>query len=281
MKTMIAFVTALSFFSCSKNSNTVYSESFNKSDGSNFEYNPTGDYYFCKPLAYNEPINHEKKYPLVIYLHGATNTGINLSNLDYLGYDSNDGKDDQIAKKFQQSHPSFVLVPQTTASVWDSNKLISIIEYFKNQFRIDSYRIYLIGYSMGGSGSYLLANAYYDYNKQLFAGIIRLAGQSQIKVREEIARKTSIWLHIGLDDSELRISVTREAYSFLKKYHSDALESSQIISFSGYTGTTLTLFKNEKETIKKSEYNNVGHGISTFPFTDNNLIDCLFNQKIE
>jgi len=198
-----------------------------------------------------------------------------------LGYDSNDGKDDQIAKKFQQSHPSFVLVPQTTASVWDSNKLISLIEDYKKQFRIDNSRIYLIGFSMGGAGSYLLANSYYDYNKFLFAGIIRLSGETQTIVHDEIANKTSIWLHIGLNDLELRISVTREAYNFLKNFHSAALETSNSVLIWGSSGTTHTLTKNGREIVKKTEYFNVGHGINRFPFGDDSLIEWLYNQKIE
>lgn len=66
----------------------------------------------------------------------------------------------------------------------------------KKKYRIDYNRIYLIGYSMGGSGSYSLANAYYKYNKHLFDGILRLAGQSQITLESSIIENTSVWLQI-------------------------------------------------------------------------------------
>jgi predicted peptidase len=280
MKAMTVLLTALSVFSCAKDSNTCLTESLDKINGSNFEYNSTDDYFFGKPLNYNDPNNSLTKYPLVVYLHGSGGAG-SINNLNYLGYDTNDGKDDQKAKEFQINHPSFVLVPQTTAGAWDGKKVATLIEGIKKQYRIDISRIYLIGYSMGGSGSYIVANACFDYYKQLFAGIIRLAGQSQAEVRSEIAKNTAIWLHIGLDDTNLRISVTRDAYKFLKNIHADVSETSKVITLAGYTGTTLALLKSNKEIVKKTEYNNVGHGISTFPFNDSNLIEWLYFQRIE
>jgi hypothetical protein len=255
-------------------------EDFDNIDRPFFEYNAAKDYYDCKPWNYNKSFNSEIKYPLVVYLHGGGGAG-SISYLNYLGYDTNDGKDDQKAKEFQINHPSFVLVPQTTAGEWDGKKVVTLIEDYKKQYRIDTSRIYLIGYSMGGSGSYIVANDYFDYNKQIFAGIIRLAGQSQTEVRSEIAKKTAIWLHIGLDDTSLRISVTRDAYDFLKNIHADASETSKVITVSGYTGTILTLSKGNREIVKKTEYDNVGHGIATFPFNDSSLIEWLYNLRIE
>ncbi len=257
-------------------------ETFNDADRPFFEYNASRDYYDCKPWNYNKSINSERTYPLVVYLHcGGCSGDVKNLGLYYLGYDSNDGIDDPRAKAFQINHPSFVLVPQTTAYVWDTSKLISLIEDYKKQYRIDLSRIYIIGYSMGGAGSYLLANDYYDYNKQLFAGIIRLSGQSQSIVRDEIAKKTAIWLHIGLDDLEARVTITKEAYNYLKNLHPNAVETSQNITVAGHSGTTFILTENNKEIVKKTEYNQVGHGINSFPFVDANLIEWLFSQTVE
>lgn len=258
-----------------------YIEIFNNVDRPFYEYNQENDYYYCLPWNYEKTYNSAKKYPLVIYLHpsGAAGSIRNLG-LYYLGYDTNDGIDDPRAKNFQTTYPSFIVVPQAIVD-WDYAKIISIIEDYKSKYRIDDTRIYVIGYSLGGAGSYSLANAYYDFNKQLFAGIIRLSGQSQSIVRNEIANKTAIWLQIGLDDFELRVTVTREAYNFLKNYHTTATETSNAISVSGRSGTTFTLTRNNKEIVKKTEYVNVGHEIGTFPFEDVNLIKWLFSQKIE
>jgi len=256
-------------------------EVFSNNDRTFYEYDSEKDFYYCKPWNYDKVFNSSRKYPLVIYLHPSGAAG-NIKNLGlyYLGYDTNDGIDDIRAKNFQTTHPSFVVVPQAQID-WDYPKIISIIEDYKSKYRIDNTRIYVIGYSLGGAGSYTLANAYYDFNSQLFAGIIRLSGQSQSIVRNEIANKTAFWLQIGLNDFELRVTVTRDAYNFLKNIHPTAVETNTAINISGKSGTTFTLTKNGKEIVKRTEYVNVGHEIGTFPFEDASLITWLFKQKIE
>jgi poly(3-hydroxybutyrate) depolymerase len=256
-------------------------EEFNNADRPFFQYDQNSDYYFCTPWNYDKPINADRKYPLVVYLHYSGGAGdLSKLGLYYLGYDTNDGIDDDRAKNFQMNNPSFVIVPQTTTE-FDISKIISLVEEYKTKYRIDQTRIYIIGYSLGGPASYSLANAYFDYNKQLFAGIIRLSGQSETTVRNEIANKTAIWLQVGLNDLALRVSITKDAYNFLKNYHSTAVESSQAVSVGGKSGITYTLTKNNKEIVKKTEYTDVGHDIMTFPFADGNLINWLFNQRAE
>lgn len=279
MKTIMIFLTSLMIFSCSKSNYTIESEIFNKSDRPYFEYNSESDYYSCKPWNYEKNENLNRKYPLVVYLHGAGSAG-KINYLKYLGYQSKNFFDNAQARNFQLNHPCFVLVPQTSGS-WDNNKLIQLIEKFKKEYRIDVTRIYLIGYSMGGYGSYALANAYYKYNNHLFAGIIRLAGQSETKLESPIVQNTSVWLHIGLTDRDIRIQVTREAYNFLKENHPTAKETSEKAVVSPFSGTILTLTENGTEVAKKTEYNNVGHGINSLPFEDENVLNWLFKQKIK
>jgi predicted peptidase len=275
----ITLFTFLCLLSNSKDLSNMDKETFEESDRPFFQYNQSSDYYYCLPWNYNNQSNSNRNYPLVVYLHGWWGAG-KVNNLNYLGYDTDDGIDDKTAKNFQVNYPSFVLVPQSNENAWDALKVIKEIEEFKGKYRIDNNRIYLIGYSMGGSGSYILANGWYDFNQSLFAGIIRLAGQSQTTLRDEIAQKTSVWLHIGLSDEKTRINVTREAYSFLKSKHPQAVESTSNVNINGIIGTTVTLKENNTETIKKTEYKNIGHGIDIFPFGNDSLIKWLFEQEL-
>ena len=264
--------------SCSNDNNDI-PETFDKADRPYFKYNAKKNQYVLEPWNYSLSENKNRNYPLVIFLHGGGGAG-NISYLNYIGYDNpDDNKDDEIAHNFQTKHPCFVLIPQTSSN-WDNNALIEQVEDFKNTFRIDKSRIYLIGYSMGGSGSYNFANAYYDYNGHLFAGIIRLAGESQTSVRNTIAEKTPIWLHIGLNDTELRVKVTRDAYDFLKNYNKNAIETTSAVSIDGYKGTTYTLNINNNDRFKRTEYENIGHDIVSFPFKDTYLIEWLFKQNL-
>ncbi|MBV5315357.1 MAG: hypothetical protein JZU47_18780 [Prolixibacteraceae bacterium] len=283
MKIVTSILFIILFCSCSEKEKEkiTETETFNSIDRTYFEYNQEKDYYYCLPWNYNKSLNSERKYPMVIYLHPSGAAG-NVKNLGlyYLGYDTNDGVDDTRAIDFQTKNPSFIIVPQTLTE-FDSNKIIALIEEYKSKYRIDVSRIYIIGYSLGGPASYDLANAYFDYNKQLFAGIVRLSGQSKTILRNEIANKTAVWLQIGLNDVGVRVTITREAYNFLKTLNPTAVETTQSISIAGNSGTTYTLTKNDKSMIKLTEYVNVGHDIMTFPFSDGNIITWLFNQKVE
>jgi len=112
-----------------------------------YQHNDELDYYYRLPSGWNLVENEAKLFPLVIYLHGGGGYG-KFEGLGYLAY--SDGA-------FQSTCPSFVLVPQSKKG-WDPGKITPLIESFKLMYPVDNRCIYLIGYSMGGSGSYILAN---------------------------------------------------------------------------------------------------------------------------
>jgi predicted peptidase len=280
IKKMILIILSLMNFSCTEKNRDVVPETFDMANRPYFKFDSGKNQYLLEPWNYNLQQNEDRKYPLVIFLHGSGGAG-DISYLNYLGYDKA-GKmlADETALKFQKEHPCFVLVPQT-GSEWNNNNLIGQVEFIKTSYRIDTSRIYLIGYSMGGSGSYSFANSYFDFNRHLFAGIIRLAGQSQTVVSAEIANRTAIWLHIGLKDLEERINVTRDAYAFLKSSHPEAVETTEAVDIPGINGITYNLKISEDDMFKRTEYENTGHDIVLMPFKDEYLIEWLFRHKLK
>ncbi|HOP62745.1 MAG TPA: InlB B-repeat-containing protein [Spirochaetota bacterium] len=246
-------------------------ETFNDKDRPAYIYNSKDNYYLCKPWNYNKKENLNRKYPLFIYLHGAGSPG----TPDILPCFISDSD--------KQKYPCFVYLPHTSGS-WDNKKLISQIENIKSLYRMDQNRIYLMGHSMGGSTSYSLANEYYNMKKQLFAAIVRMAGQSQATVLNEIAEQTSVWYYIGLSDTKLRVDIARESFKFLKEYpdNADALEITDSAHFSKYRRRTWTLIKKGMEIVKYTEYKfPVGHGISHIPLKDPYLLEWLFGQSLK
>lgn len=239
-------------------------------------------YRLCKPENFTTKSNKEK-YPLIVYLHAAGERGKdNRKQIDGLSVLGN-GFSKQ-AKSFQTQHPCFVYVPQCPSDAeWDADTLSVVIETIESlikEYPIDESRLYLIGYSMGGSGTYALASQYNLATKQIFAAIVRLAGQGSFdKQVHEIIAKSSVWLHIGLQDTKLRIEKAREAYSILKEIHQTAVETTEPINIARHPGSTLTLWVNHTERVKKSEYINDGHSISGFPFEDPALMTWIFRQK--
>lgn len=274
----MVFLLFLFVFSCSDNMDPIPSQTFNPAGRPFFRYVAEKDHYFLEPWNYNMPLDSGKTYPLVIFLHGSGGAG-DISYLDFLGYDDDDGDDDTVALGFQKRFPCFVLVPQTKGE-WDYQKLIDEGEYIKDNYRIDTNRIYLVGYSMGGSGSYSFANAWYDHNRHLFAGIIRIVGQSQTEVRDSIAERTAIWLHIGLEDSPERVKVVRDAYGFLKNYHKNASETVSDTVLADYPAKTFSLIIENNDKVKLTEYSKAGHAIAALPFRDSRTIPWLFRHKL-
>ena len=240
-------------------------------------------YRLSKPTDYNQSSVIIKKYPLVVFLHGGGKQGNDNKmpsyGLRFLGNGFN-----KQAKSYQVRYQSFVYVPQCpSGKSWRDKDtlalLISTIEHLQSKYPIDMERLYLIGYSMGGSGTYYLANHYYTSHKKLFAGIIRLAGQSSYEKQvHEIISQSAIWLHVGLQDTDLRIEKAREAYKILKGFHKKSIETTQEITLRKHPGTTRTLFVNNRERVKLSEYQNDGHSIAGFPFQDSFVLDWLFTQ---
>ncbi len=279
MKFYLIIFSASLFIATSFNKKETSPEIFDDTLRPYFVYNKTSNQYILEPWNYSLNENKDRLYPLVIFLHGGGGAG-NISYLNYIGYDDpDDNRVDSIAYNFQKKHPCFTLVPQTSGG-WNNSILIEQVEDFKSNHRIDKDRIYLIGYSMGGSGSWSFANAYNNHNGHLFAGIIRLAGQSQTSVTSDIADNTAIWLHIGLNDTQARVRVTREAYDFLKVHHSNPAESTTNVAIEGYTGTTYSLNISGDDMFKRTEYENVGHGVAVFPFSDPYLIEWLFRHLL-
>lgn len=260
---LLCYVSAL----CSCESDKE-AEKFDTADRPSIVHDTTEDFELLKPWNYDKQGNRARKYPLVVALHGS---GGSHYKPCIVGDDAE-----------MQKYPCFFLSP--TCSSWggtDDAWVRARMQTLIKSYRIDTNRIYLTGFSMGGSGSYSFAAAYYSEYGGLFAGIVRLAGQSQTSLRDEIANKTSVWYHIGLNDDASRVTVAEQAYQFMKSYwnNADATESVVSDTLSSYPRTTKTLTKNGVEIMKKSEYTGMGHDGGT-AFDDPAVLEWLFAQSL-
>lgn len=122
------------------------------------------NYLTYLPDKYN--LDTLKHWPLIIYLHGGSDRGTDLKKL----YSS--GIPDQIyrGRKF----PFIVIAPQCPLSIrWETeNWFEPLFKEISEKYRIDTGRIYLTGYSLGGSGTWYLAIKY----PELFAAIAPISG---------------------------------------------------------------------------------------------------------
>lgn len=236
-----------------------------------FQYDDNGTtrtYSLLVPWNYDKANNQGRQYPMVVSLHGSGGS-------NYAPCIVGDNQE-------MQAYPCFFLSPNSpggwgSAAAWSRDLMEELIE----RYSIDRNRIYLMGYSMGGSGSFLYARGYYNEHGGIFAGIVRLSGQSQTSLPSPLSDRTSLWYHIGLNDSATRVDVARNTYAFYQNYWSShGVEEREVNDrINDKERTTRTLVLNGLEIMKLSEYSQVGHSAS-MAFHDPEVLGWLFRQSL-
>lgn len=215
---------------------------------------------FTSPWGYNKAENDTRSYPLVVS-----------------GYH---GEGEGQYKVVNQRYPAFV-IDYREDRVSDGEALAEwITSAIAAGYRIDVNRIYLTGFSQGGSGSFPLARGMYNKGK-FFAAIIRVAGQSQSDLGNDIAARTAVWYHIGLTDEAARVTVARAALANFRAYacNGAAVETEIADDATGHPRTTVTLSRSGFEMFKYSEYTGMGHDSSAC-YRDKTLFPWLFSQSL-
>lgn len=123
-------------------------------------------YYLYIPKSYE----HDKKIPLVVYLHGG------VSRKDILPDNEKRIKELPFTK-IAEEHGYIFLFPlgQSGATWWDSVGIANVLQQIrvtKREYNIDDDRVFMTGFSDGGSGTFLFAMTH----PSDFAGFIPLNG---------------------------------------------------------------------------------------------------------
>lgn len=260
---LITIMYLLSFVSCEKSSSDVVElnpkETFVEADAPvNFIHE---GHTFQSPWGYKKADNESRSYPLVV-------SGMW-------------GEGQEKYKAVAKNYPAFVIDYQKSEAA-DGQALAKWIKSaISAGYRIDLNRIYLTGFSYGGSSSYPLAKGMFAEGVY-FAAIIRVAGQSQSDLGNAIAQKTAVWYHIGLSDDAVRVKVAREAMEYMRKYECNkgASETKDADNIAGYERTTVTLTRSGYPIFKYSEYAKMGHTPDPC-YTDRTLLPWLFSHSLK
>ena len=230
-------------------------------------------YKLLAPWNYHKEHNRSRDYPLVIALHGYTPLTNHYYSPVIIGREVD-------MKEF----PCFYLAPNNstygwsgTAAEWIRNLVVELSE----NYRIDTNRIYIIGFSMGGSGSYSFAEELYSEKGLSAAAIIRCAGMSKPDLPLALASRISIWYNVGLADDANIISMADSAYGYMKNLapYEGAKENTQDDVSGGYNRTTFTLTKGNMEFMKLSQFTGLGHD-DTPVWKDPYVLRWLFYQSL-
>ena len=98
------------------------------------------------PESYGQ--DAEKRWPLLLFLHGITKRGDTLEELELLKADG-----PPMIVEGQPDFPFIVLSPQCpTNSYWELelDALDALLDDVLSTYAVDPYRVYLTGLSMGG-----------------------------------------------------------------------------------------------------------------------------------
>jgi predicted peptidase len=145
----------------------------------------------------------EKAYPLILFLHGAGETGTDGKKQAEVGL----GK----AIKEQADSFSFIAVfPQSQKRNWkadsdDGKRALAILDEVEKSYKVDKKHVYLTGLSMGGYGAWSFAEAFPDR----WAAIVPICGGGDPKTAEKI-KNIPCWIFHGEADNAVPVAKSRE-----------------------------------------------------------------------
>ncbi len=150
----------------------------------------------------------QKKWPFLLFLHGAGEKGYNLESLKRHG-------PPKIVEK-QKDFPFIVVSPQCQPhQYWNSAALMALIEDIIANYQVDTSRLYVTGLSMGGFGTWDLAIQY----PERFAAIVPVCGGGNQKNITNICniKHLPVWVFHGAKDDIVPLIYSQVMVDALEK----------------------------------------------------------------
>lgn len=222
-------------------------------------------YRILFPLQYDA----SKKYPVIVFLHGAAEKGFdNKSQL-------NNGGALFLRDSIRHQYPAIVIFPQCAANdSWlyfeteqDSiGNIKRVLFPYKKQptgtqallkalldslivsAKADTSRMYIGGLSQGAMGIYDLLARYPGF----FAGAFPICGAGNTSLTKKYAGKTALWIFHGEKDPVIDADYSRTYYRRLKKENAD---------------------------VRYTEYPATGHNSWDKALAEKDLLPWLFSKK--
>ena len=211
-----------------------------------------------KPANYSATEKVDGQFPLLIFLHGAGERG--KDNAKQLKW----GREFMLAAA--KDHDAFVLVPQCPNGKrwmevhWGEDKielpeqpsepmalLLALLPQLQVEFPIDEKRLYVMGLSMGGQGTWDMIQR----NPGMFAAAAPVCGGGD-RSKAELVKDLPIWIFHGGKDGVVPTDLSRKMMARMKEIDGKA---------------------------KYTEYPGVGHNSWTPAMKEADLAEWLFSQR--
>ena len=167
------------------------------------------NYLLFLPKGYDAKA--EKRWPMILFLHGAGERGTDIWKVATHGPPKN-----------VATHPDFpfiVVSPQCPENqIWSRDVLLGLLDEITANYAVDTSRIYLTGLSMGGYGTWDLGLAH----PEKFAAIVPICGGGQmisvLLSSNGTALKTlGVWAFHGGKDPVVPLEESQRMVDALKK----------------------------------------------------------------
>jgi predicted peptidase len=148
------------------------------------------DYLLFLPEGYTKS---RKRWPLMLFLHGAGESGTNLLKIKKLG-----------PPNLVDSRPDFPFIlvsPQSGGNGWNPDALNALLDDVIHNYRVDKDRVYLTGPSMGGTATWTLASAH----PEKFAAIVPISSGGETADVRKLAHMP-IWVFHGAKDPTVKVA---------------------------------------------------------------------------
>ena len=173
-------------------------------------YEPHADgempYRLMGPMAFDEG----KLYPVIVSLHGGGGRG--ADNRKQLRAWNRLLADEELRKQY----PSYVLAPQTTR-LWDAAHLEKIKSIVAALPAADQDRVYVLGHSMGGHGSFILLQIDPGYFAAAAPSAGTGRGQDEPFIDASLIKDVPIWAFHGDRDTVAPYERAEELFAEMKQ----------------------------------------------------------------
>ena len=194
-------------------------------------------------VRYPKDFDETKKYPLLLFLHGAGERGDDWDKVAWHGFLRN-------VREEGRQYPFIIVAPQCPCDkYWGcyTESLFAFLDYTCDTLPVDKTRVYVTGLSMGGTGTFMLAMA----KPERFAAIAPICG-SGICWYGEALKDVHVMMYHGDQDGIVPID---ESITMLRAINSHGGNAELKILY------------------------NVGHDAWNYAYAGDELVNWLLSHK--
>lgn len=223
-KVILLILVVLGTLMSTRSSAQLYAMRDSVQNGYNFWlYLPDG-YEDTRDERIANPNNKDAKEPLpiVVFLHGRSLSGTNLSTVRKYGTID--------AVKRGRKVNAVVIAPQVNhGDWWRPERVMNVVEWVSKRYDVDTTRLYVLGMSLGGYGTLDFAAAYPDRT----AAAIALCGGST-KKNSQLGQlnEVPLWIMHGTADASVAVSESRR----IKKAMEEANHNTPRLRYDEWVG---------------------------------------------